>query len=225
MVILRPPPPPNRFLAAADLIDQLPQLVTETRTGWTSAAGRRRRRSASRRRRSAASRVAPNSPNQPFCEPFAGSRSTEGPDMVIRLAATARNASTDGVVDLVDAGAGAGTLKIYTGTQVATGDTAEAGTLLATVTFADPAFGASSAWHCGRDRSGGGDGVGHRHCGMVPRRGFDGGERVRRVGYCDGRRRGSDVGVDGARDRDHCRHHELYATPRRLADPALCSGG
>jgi hypothetical protein len=65
--------------------------------------------------------------------------------MVIRLAAAARNASTDAVVDLIDGGAGAGTLKIYTGPQVATGDTAESGTLLATVTLIDPAFGASAS--------------------------------------------------------------------------------
>lgn len=64
--------------------------------------------------------------------------------MTIRLSTAARNASTDGVVDLIDAGAGAGTIKVYTGTQPATGDTAESGTLLATVTLADPAFGASA---------------------------------------------------------------------------------
>ena len=64
--------------------------------------------------------------------------------MAIRLSTAARNASTDAVVDLIDAGAGAGTLKIYTGTQPATGDTAPSGTLLATVTLIDPAFGASA---------------------------------------------------------------------------------
>src|SRR5215207_8084010 len=65
--------------------------------------------------------------------------------MAIRLSTAARNASTDSVVDLIDAGAGAGTLKIYSGSQPATGDTAASGTLLATVTLIDPAFGASSA--------------------------------------------------------------------------------
>lgn len=64
--------------------------------------------------------------------------------MTIRLATTARNASTDGVVDLLDAGAGAGTLKIYTGSQPASAQDAATGTLLATVTLADPAFGASA---------------------------------------------------------------------------------
>lgn len=65
--------------------------------------------------------------------------------MATRLAAAARNAACNGIVDLVDAGAGAGTLKIYSGTQPANGDAAEAGTLLATVTLADPAFGNASA--------------------------------------------------------------------------------
>lgn len=64
--------------------------------------------------------------------------------MTTRLAAAARSAAADAVVDLVDGGAGAGTLKIYTGTQPANPDTTPAGTLLATVTFADPAFGAAS---------------------------------------------------------------------------------
>jgi hypothetical protein len=64
---------------------------------------------------------------------------------VIHLAAAARNAAADAVVDLVDAGAGAGTIKIYSGAIPATGDTAESGTLLATVTLADPAFGSAAA--------------------------------------------------------------------------------
>lgn len=65
--------------------------------------------------------------------------------MSIRLATTARNVSADAVVDLIDAGAGAGTVKIYTGSQPADGDTEAAGSLLATVSFADPAFGAASS--------------------------------------------------------------------------------
>jgi hypothetical protein len=65
--------------------------------------------------------------------------------MATRISTAARNAAADGVVDLLDAGAGAGTLKIYTGSQPATGDTAESGTLLATFTLSDPAFGAASS--------------------------------------------------------------------------------
>jgi len=64
--------------------------------------------------------------------------------MATRLSTTARNAACDAIVDLVDAGAGAGTLKIYSGTQPATADTAASGTLLATVTLIDPAFGAAA---------------------------------------------------------------------------------
>lgn len=64
---------------------------------------------------------------------------------VLKLAAAARNAAADGVVDLCDAGSGAATVKIYTGSQPSTGDTTETGTLLATVVLADPAFGSASS--------------------------------------------------------------------------------
>jgi len=63
--------------------------------------------------------------------------------MPLRLADSARNASVNGVVDLLDVG-GAGSIKIYTGTQPATPATAASGTLLATVTLPNPAFGSSS---------------------------------------------------------------------------------
>lgn len=46
-----------------------------------------------------------------------------------------RNVQTDATVDLIDAGAGAGTVEIHT---------AAFATLLATLTFSDPAFGASA---------------------------------------------------------------------------------
>lgn len=61
--------------------------------------------------------------------------------MATRLSTIARNASANAVVDLIDAGAAAGTLKIYSGTQPATADDTPAGTLLATVAWPDPAFG------------------------------------------------------------------------------------
>lgn len=64
--------------------------------------------------------------------------------MTIRLATTARNASTDGVVDLIDAGPSAGTVDVRTGSQPASAQDAATGTLLATITLSDPAFGASS---------------------------------------------------------------------------------
>ena len=47
-----------------------------------------------------------------------------------------RNGIADYVVDLIDAGSGAGKLKFYV---------SNGGTLLATLTFSDPAFGASAA--------------------------------------------------------------------------------
>lgn len=48
------------------------------------------------------------------------------------------------VVDSVDDGAGAGLLEIYTGAPPATVDDASTGTLLGTLTFSDPAFGAAA---------------------------------------------------------------------------------
>lgn len=64
---------------------------------------------------------------------------------ITRLSTAARNASANAIAGLVDADAGAGTLKIYTGTLPANGDTDPAGTLLATVAFSVTAFGAASA--------------------------------------------------------------------------------
>lgn len=52
---------------------------------------------------------------------------------ITRLATAARNASAKAIGDLVDADAGAGTLKVYGGAVPATGDLEPAGTLLATV--------------------------------------------------------------------------------------------
>lgn len=64
--------------------------------------------------------------------------------MATRLATATRNAAADAVVDLLDAGSGAGTIKIYTGSQPASANDAPTGTLLVTVNLADPAFGAAS---------------------------------------------------------------------------------
>ncbi|MBP9918726.1 MAG: hypothetical protein KBF43_09085 [Dermatophilaceae bacterium] len=65
--------------------------------------------------------------------------------MSTRISTPARNALAQQVQVLVDAGPAAGTLKIYTGAQPATADTAASGTLLVTVTLGDPAFGAAAA--------------------------------------------------------------------------------
>ncbi len=62
-----------------------------------------------------------------------------------RLTNAAASAAADAVVDLIDAGSGAGTIKIYTATIPTDANTAlGAQTLLATLTFSDPAFGAAS---------------------------------------------------------------------------------
>lgn len=64
--------------------------------------------------------------------------------MPLRIATTARNAACDAVVDLLDAGAGAGTIDVRTGAQPTTPNDAASGTLLATFTLADPAFGGAA---------------------------------------------------------------------------------
>lgn len=61
------------------------------------------------------------------------------------LATATRQAMCDACVDAIDGGTGAGTLKIYTATRPANANTAVSGqTLLATLTFSDPAFGAAN---------------------------------------------------------------------------------
>lgn len=64
----------------------------------------------------------------------------------IRILAAVRNAMLDLIKTAIDAGAGAGTLKLYSGTQPADANTALSGnTLLATLTFTDPSAAAASA--------------------------------------------------------------------------------
>lgn len=65
--------------------------------------------------------------------------------MATRIPTATRNAIADAVVDRLDAGAGAGYIEIRSGSQPATGDTAASGTLLATHTLSDPAFGAAAS--------------------------------------------------------------------------------
>lgn len=64
--------------------------------------------------------------------------------MAVRISNAARSAAADAIVDLIDAGSGAGTLKIYTGSQPAGPATAPSGTLLGTLTMSDPAYGSAS---------------------------------------------------------------------------------
>lgn len=63
--------------------------------------------------------------------------------MAIAYATTLRNTMLDAINTAVNAGAGAGLLRIYDGTRPATGGTAT--TLLAELTFSDPAFGAAGS--------------------------------------------------------------------------------
>lgn len=64
--------------------------------------------------------------------------------MAFRLSTASRNAACNGVVDLIDAGSGAGTIAIRTGSQPTNVGDADSGTLLGTLTFSDPAFGNAS---------------------------------------------------------------------------------
>jgi hypothetical protein len=63
----------------------------------------------------------------------------------VRLSTPTRNALANQITALTDAGAAAGTLNVYSGTQPATGDDAITGTLLATFTLTDPALAAAAA--------------------------------------------------------------------------------
>lgn len=65
--------------------------------------------------------------------------------MALRITTAARNAAADAVVDLLDAGAGPATIEIRSGSQPASANDAATGTLLATFTLADPAFGAAAS--------------------------------------------------------------------------------
>jgi hypothetical protein len=64
--------------------------------------------------------------------------------MTVRISTASRNASVDAARVLVDAGSGAGLLRIYTGTQPATVATAATGTLLVEIALNDPATAAAS---------------------------------------------------------------------------------
>lgn len=65
--------------------------------------------------------------------------------MASRLSTGSQNAACDAIVDRLDAGAAAGTIKVYSGSQPTTANDAATGTLLATFTLGDPAFGSAAA--------------------------------------------------------------------------------
>lgn len=62
----------------------------------------------------------------------------------MKISNTARSAMADALVDLIDGGAGAGTIAIRTGSAPTNTTDGDSGTLLATLTFSDPAFGSAS---------------------------------------------------------------------------------
>jgi hypothetical protein len=64
--------------------------------------------------------------------------------MATRISTASRNAAAAGVAALADAGAGAGIIQVRSGAQPTTAEDAATGTLLATFTLNDPAFGAPS---------------------------------------------------------------------------------
>lgn len=64
--------------------------------------------------------------------------------MAVQLATATVNAMADKVDDLINGGSAAGTIKVYSGTQPVNANTAITGTLLATFTLDNPAFGAAS---------------------------------------------------------------------------------
>ena len=65
--------------------------------------------------------------------------------MATRISTAAQNAACNAVVDLVDGGSGAGYVEIRSGSQPATANTAATGSVLATITYSDPAFGSASS--------------------------------------------------------------------------------
>src|SRR5262245_25582205 len=69
----------------------------------------------------------------------------------ITLATTTRNAKANAAVDLVDAGSGPGYVELRTGSQPASPQTPATGTLLATVTLNDPAYGDAAVGVCTLD--------------------------------------------------------------------------
>ncbi len=73
--------------------------------------------------------------------------------MPVRLPTAARNASVAAIAALADAGSGPGKIELRTGTQPASGNDAATGTLLATWTLADPAWGSPSAGTAALDAS------------------------------------------------------------------------
>jgi hypothetical protein len=65
--------------------------------------------------------------------------------VTVRINTALRNAMADAAGATIDGGAGAGRLRIYTGSQPATPATAPSGTLLCEITLNDPSFDAAAS--------------------------------------------------------------------------------
>jgi hypothetical protein len=71
-----------------------------------------------------------------------------------KLSTAARNAACNGIVDLIDGGTPPGTCPIRTGAPPTNVVDASSGTLLGTLTFANPAFGVAGASVAGQAAAG-----------------------------------------------------------------------
>lgn len=65
--------------------------------------------------------------------------------MAVRISTACRNAMVTAAKALIDAGSGAGKVRVYTGTQPAGPGTSATGTLLVEIALADPATGSASS--------------------------------------------------------------------------------
>lgn len=65
--------------------------------------------------------------------------------MAIRLPIATRNGMATAIKNAVDAGSGAGKMRIYSGSQPGSADSAASGTLLVDIPLPDPAFGSPSS--------------------------------------------------------------------------------
>lgn len=63
--------------------------------------------------------------------------------MTTRIPVGSRSVAVDALIDRLDSGSAAGYIEVRTGAQPSSADAAATGTLLATITLGDPAFGAA----------------------------------------------------------------------------------
>jgi hypothetical protein len=146
---------------------------------------------------------------------------------MLTLTTAIRNTMTDAIVDSLDAGAGPGTIQIRSGTRPADPATTATGTLLATVTCADPAFGSASSGAATISDPAAVTAVATGTATWFRALDSNGGRVLRRPGDRDRRRRGPhpdhhqhrvrDAGGRHRRD-DHraAGHHPLIVSPKPI---------